>query len=118
MRHVRGIWPSQTDQRGQRFPLPNIHTSEARKEEAGHVRLETEARRSASEGRSLSKLPPDPPGSAQDPRSFQLRFPSNPHYFPGLYLASGKITLNTLCGCRQGEVRSPLGYSVVCYNML
>lgn len=50
----------QTDQRGQRFPLPNTHTLEARKEEAERVRLETEARRSGSEGRSLIKLPAAP----------------------------------------------------------
>lgn len=27
-----GVWPSQTDQRGQHFPLPNIHQSHVKEE--------------------------------------------------------------------------------------
>lgn len=95
-------------------------------EEAGHVRLETEARRSASEGRSLSKLPPDPPGLRRTPDPSS----SGSHQTHTTFLAYISQVEKSLLIPYVGVVRekyAPLWaivlsvticYRVVCYNML
>ena len=88
------VWHSQTDQRGQCFPCPNVHQSH----EGGSMLsvLEAEACGASSVGRRLGKSTlmegflgsPDLPLPALVP--FKLTQLSQP------YLASGSITLNIL----------------------
>lgn len=89
------VWHSQTDQRGQCFPLPNVHQSHERGSKLSV--LEAEACGASSAGRWLSKPTlmegflgsPALPLPALVP--VKLKLPSQP------YLASGSITLNILC---------------------